>query len=209
MALTDIIQLILSALSAVIIPVISFLFGLGEVMLAKLLLVSIMTFFLYKASIKFLSSPTIAFIASFIVSLLGIRILPEEILPSIMTQWYAFAIIGVFLAFTMLFKTVWWQRRIVMFALIAIFASFWYFYGRDEKYIILAIILIIFLIFDSPIHKALAPLRKAKEKSDELSLKIKVKQKEIADAVAARATEEEIKPLRKELDELIEEQSRL
>jgi len=196
-------------ISAVILPVIQFLFGLGEVMFAKIFIVCILTIFLYKAAVKLVKSPNFAFIIAFIVSLLGIRIIPNSVFVSLMAGWYAFALLGVFIAFTIFFRTVWWQRRTIMFVLIVLFTAFWYFYQRNSAYIILASILLLFLLLDSPIHKILAPLREIGEKTKKLDLEIKLKQKKINDALAAGATEDELKILQKELDELASEKSKL
>ena len=207
----SILTIIFDFISALIVPVIEFLFGLGEVMFAKIFFICVLSFFIYKAAIKLIHSPAWAFIASLGISLIGIRAVPEDFLVSAMTGWYAFAILALFFAFTLFLRTVWWQRRATMFALIILFSAFWYFYGRSSKYVILAIILLIFLILDSPIHKALAPLRKSGERKEEIDAQIALKEKEINNMLAAGIKEgsSAIKSRRADIDELINEKSKI
>jgi len=209
--LTTIFMLVFNFISAMILPIIQFLFGLGEVMFAKMFIVCILTIILYKAAVKIVKSSTPAFIVALIVSLLGIKIIPDSVFSGMMAGWYVFALLGVFIAFTLLFRTVWWQRRTIMFLLIIIFAAFWYFYQKDSKYIIIAIVLMIFLIFDSPIHRILAPLREIGEKREEIKAQIALKEKEINDMLASGTDEKSsaIANRRQEIKELIGEESKL
>ena len=209
--LTTVAKIVFDFVSSLIIPIIQFLFGLGEVMFAKIFIVCILTIALQKAVIKLVKSPSPALIIAFLISLLGIRIIPDSGFTSLMAGWYTFAVLGVFMAFTLFFRTVWWQRKGIMLVLIALFTAFWYFYGRNTKFIILAIILLLFLIFDTPIHKALAPLRKFNERKEEIDAQIKIKEKEINDMIVAGtdAKSSAIANRQKEIDDLIKEKSKL
>jgi len=199
--------LIRSLWTSIIIPVIQTLFGLGEVVLARLFIVCILTIIFYKIMIKLTKSAFMAFIGGFAIAILGVRIIPKEVLPMLMTGYYAIALVGIFILFTIFFRTVWWLRKGLLFALMAIFA--WLYYsGRNSTYLIAAAILFVFLLLDTYIHQMLEPLRKKFEKSSKLKARIKIKQKEITDAMVAGATKSGISVLQKELDELIKEKSK-
>lgn len=180
-------------------PVIDLVFGSGKIVFARLFIASILTFFIYKFTVRFFKSPTISFIVGLVVSILGLRMIDESLLLSLMTGYYAFIIMGVFVLLTIFIKTAWWIRKTLLLVMAAVLAVLWYSYDKSTVYLLGAIICFIFLVFDGVLHGFLAKLRKGENEARELDVQIKLEQSKLGELVAAGGKEKEIEEQKKKI----------
>jgi len=183
--------------------------SLSRELMLKILIISALTIGLYKPARKMIDRPFIAFLASLIAAILGIAFIPPAWLSTLMVPWAVAIIVGIMLVFTLIFKMAWWLRKTAIGAVMIASGYIWYFYGRENAYLAIIILCLLLFIMDKPIHKLIAPLRGKSNEAKELGAKVKIKQKEINDAMMARATTAEIKALEKELKDLIKKKSEI
>jgi hypothetical protein len=189
-------------------PIIDLVFGSGKIVFARLFIASILTFFIYKFTARLFKSPTISFIVGLVVSILGLRMIDESLLLSLMTGYYAFIIMGVFVLLTIFIRTAWWIRKTLLLVMAAVFAVLWYFYDKNTVYLLGAIICFIFLVFDGVLHSFLAKLRKGENEARELDIQIKLEQSKLGELVEAGGTEKEIEEQKKKILELNKERNK-
>jgi len=183
------------------------LFGLGSAMLARIFIAGVLIVFLYKLAFKMTDSSVISALIAAIVSILGIRFLPDGIVSALLTPWIALLILSVFVLFTLISKIAWWLRKAIFALLIAIFGFLSYTNPSEWRYFIALAVCLLFLILDNWIHLKIMKLREKSKSAKELDIEIKLKRQRIKDAARAGATHEEIRDLEKELEELMKEKA--
>jgi len=157
----------------VIISIIKFFLGLGPEALKRMFLAFVVGFFIYKAVKAWLGSKFISIALSVIVAILGIRIIPLNIVELIFTPWILVFFGVIFWVIMLFFKISWRLRKFIIAASALLFFALWFFFGKERIYLIMGILFIVFLILDGPINKSIFKSEKQTKKVAELKARIK------------------------------------
>jgi hypothetical protein len=192
----------------VLISIINFFVGLGPEALKRMFLALVMGFFIYKAVKAWLGSKFISIALSIVIAILGIRILPLNIINLVFTPWILAFFVGFFWIIMLVFKTSWRIRTFILFASMILFFALFFFFGRERIYLIMGIIFIVFLIIDGPINKSLFKSEKHAERLAELEARIKQLSEEIDSLAGVENSAQSVVTLKNERKKLERELSK-
>lgn len=193
----------------VLIAILNFFLGLGPEALKRMFLVFIVTIFIYKAVRNFIGSKFLAVVLSIVIAVLGIRIIPLNVIELIFTPWILTFFVLIAWFFVLFIKIHWRLRRFVLIASIILFFVL-AFFTKLMNYVVIGIIFIVLLVLDSPLNKAFFKAEQRTKKVAELKAKIQQRSDQIeslkkAKAEGAEINESDIKSLEEEKKKLVAE----
>ncbi len=175
--------------------ILAFVFFNGDVIIQKTFIFIILSIALSLVFMRLINSSGRAMFVALAASAIGVSALPNSVVLLILSFWTPvyvaiFASLIFFLA-TIFFSTDWRIRRFLLIVLLSASLIKWFYYEGDIAYAGIAIIAILLLVFDRPIHLLLIKIREKVRKSRIQSVRERIKAKKEAEAIELGATMEE------------------